>query len=202
MLGDVKRSGVATAIELYELKNVDSFRLGALLNQLYEQVLGPRIGTVSITPLGKPNALLIIGRAENVKLAMDLVKRLDQPVSPMGRFEVFTLQNADAGEAKTIIDGFLGQGEDQPEQPATEGTDGQPIRTLAPRALVVADVRTNSLIVTATKFIAGEPMNPATNLVAGPAYTSAGVPICSMRPAFITTIREARVIASTWSWVT
>ena len=45
-------------IQIYELKYVDSVQMGALLQRLYEQVLGPRIGTVSITPLGKPNALL------------------------------------------------------------------------------------------------------------------------------------------------
>ncbi len=45
-------------------------------------------------------------------------------------------------------------------------------------------------------------MKPATNVVAGCWYTSSGVPICSMRPAFITIMRCASVIASTWSWVT
>ena len=43
---------------------------------------------------------------------------------------------------------------------------------------------------------------PATKVVAGRWYTSSGVPICSMRPAFITIMRSASVIASTWSWVT
>ena len=35
-----------------------------------------------------------------------------------------------------------------------------------------------------------------------PVVTSSGVPICSMRPAFMTTMRSAIVMASTWSWVT
>ena len=59
-------------------------------------MLGPRIGTVSITPLGKPNALLLIGRPENVKMAIELVQRLDQPVVPTARFEVFPLKHASA----------------------------------------------------------------------------------------------------------
>ena len=74
--------------------------MAALLQRLYEQVLGPRIGTVSITPLGKPNALLLIGRAENVKMAIELIGRLDQPVVPTSRFEVFPLKHASASEAK------------------------------------------------------------------------------------------------------
>jgi hypothetical protein len=52
------------------------------------------------------------------------------------------------------------------------------------------------------KFICGEPMKPATKRFAGALYSSIGVPICSIRPPFITTIRSASVIASTWSWVT
>jgi type II secretion system protein D len=140
------------AIEIYELKNVDSVQLATLLNQLYTQVLAARVGTVSITALGKPNALLLVGRTENVRMAIDLVKRLDQPVAPFGRFEVFTLQNASATEAKTIVDGFLGQAEGQAEAPPPPAgaAPAAATATLAPRALVVADPRTNALIVSAS----------------------------------------------------
>lgn len=126
-------------IELYELKHADSVALGALLSRLYQQVLGPRIGDVSITPLGKPNALLLVGRQENVRMAIELIKRLDQPVSPATRFEVFPLKHASAADAKTLIDSFLERDEEEADE----------VPTLAPQALVVADFRTNSLIVSA-----------------------------------------------------
>src|SRR3954467_4205121 len=45
------------AIEIHPLKNVDSVRMGALLQRLYEQILTQRMGTVTIVPLGTPNAL-------------------------------------------------------------------------------------------------------------------------------------------------
>jgi type II secretion system protein D len=153
-------------IQIYQMKNVDSIRMGALLQQLYAQVLGPRIGSVSITPLGTPNALLLIGRAENVKMAVELIERLDQPIVPTARFEVFPLKHANAAEAKTLIDGFLGQasgtsqGQSQTQvstgpggtnvstSTSTLGT-GANIPSLEPRALIVADPRTNSLIVSA-----------------------------------------------------
>ena len=148
------------AIEIYPLKYVDSIRMGALLQQLYAQVLGPRIGSVSITPLGTPNALMLIGRAENVKMAVELIQRLDQPIVPTARFEVFPLKHASAAEAKTLIDGFLGQASGTaagpaaptgPTGPAGSGTSATAqIPTLEPRALVVADPRTNSLIVSAS----------------------------------------------------
>ena len=43
---------------------------------------------------------------------------------------------------------------------------------------------------------------PTTAFVAGCSYTSAGVPICSIRPALNTAIRSLMVSASSWSWVT
>src|SRR4051812_41731860 len=150
------------SVEIYPLKNVDSERMGELMQRLYEQVLGPRIGTVSITALGKPNALLLIGRAENVRMAIELIQRLDLPVVPTARFEVFPLRHASAPEAKTLIDGFLGQGQTgtgttAPTTPTRTGTTTTPnaaagatMPTLSPRALVVADPRTNSLIVSAS----------------------------------------------------
>ena len=52
------------------------------------------------------------------------------------------------------------------------------------------------------KFIAGAPMKPATKRLAGRLKRARGVSACSMRPARRTTMRSARVIASTWSWVT
>src|SRR5262249_45827826 len=151
-------------IQIYELKYVDSVQMSALLQRLYDQVLGPRIGTVSITPLGKPNALLLIGRPENVKMAIELVQRLDMPAVPTARFEVFPVRHAAATEAKTLIDSFLGQGANQGEgqpistTPAGGGGGGgggganpaNQMPTLTPRALVVADPRTNSLIVSAS----------------------------------------------------
>ncbi len=134
-------------VEVYDLKNVDSRALGALMTRLYQQVLGPRIGDVSITPLVKPNALLLVGRPENVRMAVELIQRLDQPVLPSTRFEVFPLRNATATTAKTMIDQFLEQTEAAQQAPATPAATES--TTLAPKAMIVADVRTNSLIVSA-----------------------------------------------------
>ncbi len=141
------------AIQIYNLQNVDSMQMGVLLNRLYAQVLGPRIGTVSITPLGRPNAILLIGRTENVQMAIQLIQQLDQPATPMSQFQVFPLQHATAAEAKTLIDAFLRQdeeGEPQQDEEAEEPiSEIDNLPPLATRALVVADIRTNFLIVRA-----------------------------------------------------
>jgi len=128
-------------IEIYPLRYVESRAMGALMSQLYTQVLGPRLGTVNITPLGKPNALLLVGRTENVNMAKELIQKLDQPVAPTTRFQIFPLKYAAAAAAKTMIDEFLEQDEEE--------EDAEEAPSLAPKAIIVADVRTNSLIVTA-----------------------------------------------------
>ena len=119
-----------------------------MLTRLYQQVLAQRIGDVSITPLGKPNALLLVGRAENVRMAKELIQQLDQPVAPTTRFEVFPLKNATAVRSQNA----------DRQLPAAEsagtgtgqGAATQESPTLAAKAMVVADYRTNSLIVSAS----------------------------------------------------
>ena len=53
-----------------------------------------------------------------------------------------------------------------------------------------------------TKFIAGDPMKPATNRFTGALNSACGVSACCSRPSRSTQTRCPSVIASTWSWVT
>ena len=126
------------AIEVVPLSHVDCTALSTLLVQLYDEVFTARQGSVSITALVKPNALLVVGRPENVAMVQDLVKRLDQPVPPMAQFQVFRLKNAAAETAQTTVDTFLAQA-------AQDGQTG-----LGIRGQVFADFRSNSLIVRAS----------------------------------------------------
>jgi general secretion pathway protein D len=132
------------AIEVYQLQHASSEAMGELLAHVYSQVLLPKFGDVSITALVRPNAILVIGRTENVQTVTDLIRRLDQPVEPTSQFQVFPLKHASAADAKTLIDSYLGQEEEQEEEAAEESP------SLAPRAMIVADHRTNSLIVNAS----------------------------------------------------
>ena len=127
-------------IEVKPLRNVGSQALADLLTRVYSQAISPRAGDVSITALGQPNALLIIGRQENVRLALGLVDQLDKPVEVTSRFEVFPLQHASAVDAKSLIDDYLQQ----------QAVDSNQASNLAPRAFVVADYRNNMLVVSAS----------------------------------------------------
>lgn len=119
-------------IEIYQLQHVDGVALLTLIAQVYQQVPSLRQSGVTLTPLGKPNAVLLIGRAGGVKTMIDLIKRLDQPVDPTSQFQVFYLKNAAATAAQATLQEFF------TERPG-----------LGTRVLVTADARTNSLLVKA-----------------------------------------------------
>src|SRR5664280_2294143 len=59
-----------------------------------------------------------------------------------------------------------------------------------------------STIGTSKRFIAGEPMNPATNTLFGWSYMPRGVSHCCRTPSLRTATRSPIVMASIWSWVT
>ncbi len=127
-------------IQVLQLKHVNSEAVATLVNDLYDEVLKPRQGSVSITSLGQPNALLLIGRREAVASVVDLINKLDQPIDVSNQLRVFRLLHASAVDAETIIRDFFtaspGSGDDQ--------------RTgLGTRVQLIADFRTNSLIVQA-----------------------------------------------------
>ncbi len=135
------------AIEVYPLEHVDGGSMTRLLNRVYQEVLGPRTGGVSVTTLGRPNELLLIGRPENVRMAIDLIKRLDKPADPTAQFVVFPLKNASAVDAKELLDQFLESEETNQGNQNQQADASEPL--LATKAIVVADYRSNSLIVRA-----------------------------------------------------
>ena len=65
-----------------------------------------------------------------------------------------------------------------------------------------AEARLAVLDLASTRFIAGEPMNAATNRFAGWSKSVSGVSHCCRTPPRMTATRWPSVIASTWSWVT
>ncbi len=93
-------------VEVYPLEHVNSEATGPLVTELYDNVLSTRHGPVSITPLMKPNALLLIGRDENVGIVRDLIVKLDEPVTPGSQFHSFQLAHLAASEAEQLITDF------------------------------------------------------------------------------------------------
>jgi len=128
------------AVEVYYLRHVDGRALTDLINQIYAQVFAVRQGSVSITPLVKPNALLLVGREENLAPVIELIKQLDRPVPPDSQIKVFQLRYMAATDAEATVRNFF---VDRP------GTNTDLRAGLGTRVLALAEFRTNSLIVQA-----------------------------------------------------
>jgi len=120
------------AIDVLSMKHIECDVLAALVKALYDEVYMARQGAVSITPLVMPNAILIVGRPENVKTVKELAARLDQPTVPGAQFQVFHLRYAAAATAQITIQNFF----------VDRGG-------LSPAIRVTADTRSNALIVQA-----------------------------------------------------
>ncbi|MEZ6087241.1 MAG: secretin N-terminal domain-containing protein [Pirellulaceae bacterium] len=124
-------------VEVVPLMHANSNAVATIVNQLYEQVLAPRQGQVSITALDKPNAILLIGREEAVAGVIDLVKKVDQPVDVASELRVFELKHASALDVQTNLQAFF------VDRPGA----GEDIRPgLGTRVRIIADYRTNAII--------------------------------------------------------
>jgi len=121
------------AIEVVPLNHVDSTALTELLIDLYDTILSPRQGRVSIRALVKPNAILLIGRQDSANSLKELIAKLDQPVPPATQFKVFRLKHMSAVDMSTQITTFY------------EERTG-----LGQRVRVVPDYRGNAIIVQAS----------------------------------------------------
>lgn len=117
-------------IEIYELKHAQDQAVAELIEEVEDQYTGARQGRVSITALGKPNGLLVIGWGSAVDATLDLIAKLDQPVAPETQFDVHFLKHAAAVDAAATLEEFFGNRE-----------------SLGTRLTVTSDRRTNAVIV-------------------------------------------------------
>ena len=147
VIEQIKKQSTETQpqIEIVSLTHVNGQALEVILKDLNTKVFTPRQGQIEITALGQPNVLLLIGRKEAMEGLKDVIKQLDTPLDPNSQLRVFKLVNSSAVDAETLIKNFFG------EPPAA--TAAAPTTTsgaLIVRVKVVADYRTNSLIVQAS----------------------------------------------------
>ncbi|MEO2025384.1 MAG: secretin N-terminal domain-containing protein, partial [Fuerstiella sp.] len=132
IIQEIERLSDETApeIEVYFLRHVKGEALNELIEDVLDDLTGPLQGRIAITPLVKPNALLLIGWGEAVNAARKLIEQLDRSVNPSTQMQVFSLKHAPAAEVSELLEEFL------------NGRGG-----LAPDVNVTANPRTNSIIV-------------------------------------------------------
>ena len=134
---------VVPDVELLHLQHVSGEALAGLLRTVYSQLTAGRGSTalVTIIPLGRPNALLIVAAPNDIDAIVRLASELDQPIAPGREFQVFPLKHAVPANVVQQIAELYPSAQDQANQ---DGTD------LMPRVKVTADMRTNSVIVQAS----------------------------------------------------
>ena len=142
IIEEIERQSIETRpeVELYVLKHVDSTALSEVLTAINTAALSYQ-GTVTVQPLKRPNAVLLVGRKENIPAVVELIQKLDRPTTPDTQIRVIQLKNMSAIDAERFVRNFF------VEDPGRTTT----IRTnLGTRVLSIADFRSNSLIVQAS----------------------------------------------------
>jgi len=139
----------APDVRLMMLENVDSQALADLLTTVYEQFNQARGRTgqqggqsreISIFAVGRPNAVLILAPPSLLDSVETLIKQLDAPVTPQTTFKVFRLKHAVASQMETTVNEFFR---------LNGGNNGVELGGLATRVRIIADVRTNSVVILA-----------------------------------------------------
>lgn len=123
----------APEVEIYFLKHVHGTGLDQFISTVINALTEPLQGRVAMTPISRPNALLLIGWGEAVEAAKRLIAELDQPVDPDTDMKIFPLKNAGVTQVLT------------PLNQAMQRSGG-----LAPNVTITPNPRTNSLIVYAS----------------------------------------------------
>jgi type II secretion system protein D len=128
-------------VRIQPLKYVDSVSMSRMLDQVFStttpESLARYYGVPLVLPLVRPNAVLVIGQAKAVETASQILQKLDVAVDDAAQFEVFPLSKAVAEDAEDVLEDLF----------IPEDDDDAPI--FRPRALIIADSRSNSLIVRA-----------------------------------------------------
>jgi general secretion pathway protein D len=123
-------------VHLLALQHINSESLAELLSSVYEQLAAQRQrdnGSSEIAaffPVVQPNALLIVTPKIELDAILELAEQLDRQLDPNSQFKVFSLQHAIASQVEDALGTFY-------EERGGLGT----------RVRIVADMRTNSLIV-------------------------------------------------------
>ena len=117
-------------IRIYQLRFARSEAVAEIVQQVSDDLTGRRQGRVSVTPLVKPNSLLLIGWGDAIDSMLELIRKLDVSVAPETQFDVFRLRHASASLIVNTLTQFF------------TGRQG-----LGPQVQALADVRTNSVIV-------------------------------------------------------
>jgi len=116
--------------EIVRLRHARAGAIATLIQQTQVALLQGRQGRAVVYSLETPNAILLIGWGEALSAARGLIEKLDEPVAASAQLKIFHLKHATAAVAATAVQQFFA------------GQTG-----LGPAVKVIADARSNALIV-------------------------------------------------------
>jgi general secretion pathway protein D len=141
IIEEIERQSLETRpeVELYLLKHVDSTALNDILTTITTTALSYQ-GPVTITPLQRPNALLLVGRKENIPAVVELIQKLDRPAPSDAQLKIFSLKYISAIDVERTLRQFF----------VVRPPQDQAVRSgMGTRVLVIAEFRANAVIVQA-----------------------------------------------------
>ena len=116
-------------VRVLSLEHAQSSALAEVIEQVSPDLVSGRQGRVSVTPLVKPNSILLIGWGDAVAAIEELISQLDRPVAAESQSAVFRLKYSTASQVQQTLQSFF----------SNRGG-------LGPRVQFAVDGRTNSLI--------------------------------------------------------
>lgn len=154
---DVELTDPAVRLEVLPLRHNDAAVVGPMIQQIFAARLQ------SMTPPGQPpapqdrvdvatnslaNALIVSASGENLAMIRELLAKVDiEPPTETGVVKLFALKNSDATRVQTMLQSMISQGLYKPGNAASN----DPLVAARERVSIVADTRTNVLIVSASK---------------------------------------------------
>ncbi len=132
----------APDVHVQALKHIDSEALADLLTTVYDKLKDAQGKTadkstpISVIAVVRPNAVLVLAAPRDLDGVLKLIKDLDKPLAPQTAFATFQLKHAIAGQLEEMLKEFY------------ERTGNQN-KGLATRVRIIADVRTNTVVVLA-----------------------------------------------------
>ncbi len=146
---------IKTLVREFPLQNADATQVADALKNLFSQGVfkkgglggppGEKTAKVSIVAEPRTNTVIVSAKPEYWPLIETLIKRMDSPSSPfplVGNFTVIPLHHTDAAKVASMLSDLL----DQISKAKT--ATGAKVTTVPP--VVIADPRTNSLLVSGT----------------------------------------------------
>ncbi|MCD6303786.1 MAG: hypothetical protein J7M21_02350, partial [Planctomycetes bacterium] len=156
---DVEPTNPAVRLEVIPLKFNDASIVGPTIQQIFQarlQSMTPPGATpapqdrVDVASDALANALIVSASSENLKLIRDLLKKVDvEPPMETGLVRLYPLKNSDAQRIATMLQSLISQGLYKPG--ATLAAQKNPALAAREKVAIVVDVRTNSLIISASR---------------------------------------------------